>query len=86
MTASLTTRLTESISRPVISFGHRSVRLFTEVYRTFNMGIGMVLIASVDEAEKIEAFLAARGETVYEIGRVVKGNHDVTIKGGVFRG
>ena len=37
MTASLTTRLTESISRPVISFGHRSVRLFTEVYRTFNM-------------------------------------------------
>ena len=57
-----------------------------EMYRTFNMGIGMVLIASVDEAEKIEAFLAARGETVYEIGRVVKGNHDVTIKGGVFRG
>ena len=57
-----------------------------EMYRTFNMGIGMVLIASVDEAEKVEAFLAARGETVYEIGRVVKGNHDVTIKGGVFRG
>jgi len=57
-----------------------------EMYRTFNMGIGMVLIASIDEAEKIEAFLAARGETVYEIGRVVKGNHDVTIKGGVFRG
>lgn len=57
-----------------------------EMYRTFNMGIGMVLIASVDEAEKIEAFLAARGETVYEIGRVMKGNHDVTIKGGVFRG
>ena len=57
-----------------------------EMYRTFNMGIGMVLIASVDEAEKIEAFLAARGEIVYEIGRVVKGNHDVTIKGGVFRG
>ena len=57
-----------------------------EMYRTFNMGIGMVLIASVDEAEKVEAFLAARGEIVYEIGRVVKGNHDVTIKGGVFRG
>lgn len=57
-----------------------------EMYRTFNMGIGMVLIASVDEAEKIEAHLAARGETVYEIGKVVKGNHDVTIRGGVFRG
>ena len=57
-----------------------------EMYRTFNMGIGMGLIASVDEAEKIEAFLAARGETVYEIGQVVKGSHNVTIKGGVFRG
>ena len=57
-----------------------------EMYRTFNMGIGMVLIASIDEAEKIEAFLAARGETVYEIGKVVKGGHDVTLQGGVFVG
>ena len=55
-----------------------------EMYRTFNMGIGMIIIASADEAEKIKAHLAAADETVYEIGRVVKGNHDVTIKGGVF--
>lgn len=55
-----------------------------EMYRTFNMGIGMILIAGADEAEKIKAHLAGAGETVYEIGRVVKGNHDVTIKGGVF--
>ena len=55
-----------------------------EMYRTFNMGIGMIIIASADEAEKIKAHLANAKETVYEIGRVVKGNHDVTIKGGVF--
>lgn len=55
-----------------------------EMYRTFNMGIGMIIIASADEAEKIKAQLAESQETVYEIGRVVKGNHDVTIKGGVF--
>ena len=55
-----------------------------EMYRTFNMGIGMILIASKDEAAKMKAKLEADGETVYEIGRVVRGNHDVTIKGGVF--
>ena len=37
MRVPLITRLTESTNRPVISLGHRSVRLFTEVYRTFNM-------------------------------------------------
>ena len=57
-----------------------------EMYRTFNMGIGMILIASADEAAKMKAKLEADGETVYEIGRVVRGNHDVTIKGGVFHG
>lgn len=57
-----------------------------EMYRTFNMGIGMVLIAAEDESKKIEASLAERGEPVYEIGRVTKGSHGVTIKGGVFHG
>ena len=57
-----------------------------EMYRTFNMGIGMILIASPDEAAKISAHLKGEGETVYEVGRVVRGNHDVTIKGGVFHG
>ena len=57
-----------------------------EMYRTFNMGIGMVIIASKAEAEKIKAHLASVGEAVYEIGCVKKGGHDVTIKGGVFHG
>ena len=57
-----------------------------EMYRTFNMGIGMILIVSPEEAEKVKAHLAGAGEKVYTIGRVVRGEHDVTIKGGVFDG
>ncbi|MCI7331792.1 MAG: phosphoribosylformylglycinamidine cyclo-ligase [Selenomonadaceae bacterium] len=55
-----------------------------EMYRTFNMGIGMVIITSPEEAEQIKGHLAREHETVCEIGRVVKGDHKVTIKGGVF--
>lgn len=55
-----------------------------EMYRTFNMGIGMVIITSDTEAAKIRTHLASIGETAYLIGRVKKGAHDVTIKGGVF--
>ena len=55
-----------------------------EMYRTFNMGIGMIIIASADEAEKIKADLQARSEDVYEIGKVTQGSHEVIVKGGVF--
>ena len=57
---------------------------WAEMYRTFNMGIGMVLIASEEEAARIEAHLGAQHETVFRIGRVTEGAHEVTIKGGVF--
>ena len=55
-----------------------------EMYRTFNMGIGMILIVPAAEVEAVKAHLQQAAETVYEIGRVVKGNHDVTLQGGVF--
>ena len=57
---------------------------WTEMYRTFNMGIGMVLIVSSDEADRITAQLNAQHETVYHIGHVTEGAHEVVIKGGVF--
>ena len=41
-----------------------------EMYRTFNMGIGMILIVSADDAAAVKADLEARGEAVYEIGRI----------------
>ena len=43
-----------------------------ERYRTFNMGIGFVVMLPESEAEKAEALLGDAGETVYRIGRVHK--------------
>ncbi len=55
-----------------------------EMYRTFNMGIGMVLVVSADEVDKIQAHLAESNEKSYIIGKVVAGSQEVVIKGGVF--
>lgn len=55
-----------------------------EMYRTFNMGIGMVLIVSRETADKIKAELEGKGEIVREIGKIVKNGGDIVLKGGVF--
>jgi phosphoribosylformylglycinamidine cyclo-ligase len=47
-----------------------------EMFRTFNMGIGMVLIC----AEKDKKALADLPKASCEIGRVIQGSHNVTIK------
>ena len=41
-----------------------------ELYRTFNCGIGMVVVLSQDNVAAAKALLNAEGETVYEIGFV----------------
>ncbi|MDF1535668.1 MAG: phosphoribosylformylglycinamidine cyclo-ligase [bacterium] len=41
-----------------------------EMYATFNMGLGMLVIVSPDKADKIAAVLLDRGEKVYRIGSV----------------
>ena len=55
-----------------------------EMYRVFNMGIGMILLVSSEDAKSIQADLAAKGEKSYIIGEVVEGNQTVEVKGGVF--
>ena len=55
-----------------------------EMFRTFNCGIGMVLIVGTDEVDDICKYLNEHDEKFYKIGRVVKSNHEVKIKGGVF--
>lgn len=55
-----------------------------EMYRTFNMGIGMILVVSPEEAPLVQDHLKKRGEAVYEIGRIVEGNKTVIMKGGSF--
>ncbi|MCX8748452.1 phosphoribosylformylglycinamidine cyclo-ligase [Snodgrassella sp. B3088] len=39
-----------------------------EMYRTFNCGIGMVLVVNAADAAAVQQFLQQQGETVYEIG------------------
>ncbi|GAB4263778.1 phosphoribosylformylglycinamidine cyclo-ligase [Thermincola ferriacetica] len=52
-----------------------------EMLRTFNMGIGLVIIAAPDEAEAIMQTLAANGEKAVYIGEVVPGEAAVEYKG-----
>ena len=44
-----------------------------ELLKTFNCGIGMVVVAAADEANRVIASLAEAGEEVGPIGRVVQG-------------
>ncbi len=46
----------------------------TEMYRTFNMGIGMIVVVAPGDAGKVEADLGSRGETCYRIGEIVPGD------------
>jgi len=48
----------------------------SEMYRTFNMGVGMVIVCSANDAEIVERHLK---EECYTIGNVVSGNREVLI-------
>jgi phosphoribosylformylglycinamidine cyclo-ligase len=43
----------------------------SELARTFNCGIGMMLVAAPGDAEALAALLTEAGEKVYRIGRVL---------------
>jgi phosphoribosylformylglycinamidine cyclo-ligase len=49
------------------------------MYRTFNCGIGMVVIVPPEHADATVAFLNARGETAQIIGEVRQGTPSVII-------
>lgn len=55
-----------------------------EMYRTFNMGIGMILAVPAAQAQEIVQYLAGQNEAAYVIGKVAKGTGNVIIRGGVF--
>lgn len=50
-----------------------------EMYRTFNMGIGYVLVVPKEEATAIVGRLTELGETAYIIGEVRKGSREVQV-------
>jgi len=49
-----------------------------EMMRTFNMGIGMVLVVPGKKFKKAQSVLDRAGEKNYTIGRIVKGDRKVT--------
>ncbi len=51
-----------------------------EMFRVFNMGVGMVVIIAPGEFEKVKSIASEMGEDIYNIGNVVKGNGRVIIK------
>lgn len=52
-----------------------------DMFTTFNMGIGLVLVVSEADAENTLAVLRANGEEAYTIGRVTEGSGIVTFTG-----
>ena len=49
-----------------------------EMLRTFNMGMGMLLVVPAEKFKKAQAVLERVGEKAYTIGRIVKGERKVT--------
>ena len=56
--------------------GHAAPR---EMYRTFNMGVGMILVTPKDRARKVISHLKKMGERSWVIGEIVRGK-GVTIQ------
>jgi phosphoribosylformylglycinamidine cyclo-ligase len=51
-----------------------------DMFRTFNMGIGMILVVDSVDSRAILEHLQTLGEDAYEIGTVQKGTEDVVFK------
>ena len=49
------------------------------MFRTFNMGIGMVLVVGPRSTSRVLAMLADLGEKAWIIGELIKGNNSVEI-------
>lgn len=54
-----------------------------EMARTFNCGVGMVVIVAPDEASSVAEALTAAGESAFEIGRIESGRRGCTVQGQV---
>ena len=50
-----------------------------DMFNTYNMGVGMSVVVSKDEADKALEVLKANGEDAYIIGEIVKSDESVTI-------
>jgi len=51
-----------------------------EMYRTFNMGVGMVIVCAPPDKHEIKSHVERNQAACYEIGRVVRGERDVAMR------
>jgi phosphoribosylformylglycinamidine cyclo-ligase len=54
-----------------------------DMFRTFNMGIGMVIVVSADQVELAIQLAEAQGEQIYRLGQITSGERVVTFSGAV---
>ena len=68
---------------PVFSWlAHEGGVAAPEMLRTFNCGIGMIVVVSPDEAASVAALLQAAGETVVPLGRIVRRDGEAVVYNG----
>jgi len=48
-----------------------------EMLRTFNMGLGMLVVVPAKKFKKAQAVLERIGEKFYTVGRIIKGERKV---------
>jgi phosphoribosylformylglycinamidine cyclo-ligase len=51
----------------------------TEMYRTFNCGVGMVIVAAEDDAAAILQMLEDSGATAWQLGRIDSSSGDPAV-------
>ncbi|MCV5647987.1 AIR synthase-related protein, partial [Escherichia coli] len=51
-----------------------------EMFRTFNMGIGMIVIVAPEDEPKVRAHVETCGQQCFTVGRVVSGERAVIIE------
>jgi phosphoribosylformylglycinamidine cyclo-ligase len=50
-----------------------------EMYRVFNMGIGLVMVVSADQVDTAVDVLTASGESPFHIGEILGGERQVRL-------
>jgi phosphoribosylformylglycinamidine cyclo-ligase len=63
---------------PLFAFLERAGQVpADDMYRTFNMGVGMIVACASEDTERLMAALSASGEPCWQIGELIPGNREV---------
>ena len=65
---------------PIFKHGYFKKVTEDELWGTFNMGVGFIVIVKKEDAEKTIGILKENGENAYEIGYISKGENKLCLK------